>query len=151
MIAIDLATQTDIPALCCLLDLLFSQEAEFQPDRTAQQRGLAAIIGNPEVGHILIARQGSETVGMVNLLYTVSTALGGKVALLEDMVIAPQVRGQGVGKQLLGAALEHARRQACLRVTLLTDTDNHAAQAFYRSMGFTVSGMLPMRLMLALK
>lgn len=148
MIAIDLATSADIPRLISLLDLLFTQEAEFQPDRAAQQRGLTAIIGNPETGHILIARQGDEIVGMVNLLYTVSTALGGKVALLEDMVIAPQVRGQGVGKQLLGTALEHAHQQACLRITLLTDADNHTAQAFYQNMGFTASGMLPMRLML---
>ncbi|MEB4593181.1 GNAT family N-acetyltransferase [Candidatus Thiothrix sp. Deng01] len=148
---IGFATQADIPELCGLLDLLFTQEAEFQPDRDAQQRGLAAIVGNPAVGHILVARQDDETVGMVNLLYTVSTALGGKVAVLEDMVIAPQVRRQGVGKQLLAAAVGHARGQGCLRITLLTDTNNQAAQALYRRLGFAASGMLPMRLMLPLK
>ncbi|QLQ32332.1 MAG: GNAT family N-acetyltransferase [Candidatus Thiothrix singaporensis] len=148
MITMDFATQADIPALCGLLDLLFTQEAEFQPDRDAQQRGLAAIIGNPAVGHILVARQDHAVVGMANLLYTVSTALGGKVALLEDMVMAPQVRGQGMGQQLLGAAIRHAQEQGCLRITLLTDTGNHVAQAFYKSMGFAASGMLPMRLML---
>ncbi|WP_324697923.1 GNAT family N-acetyltransferase [Candidatus Thiothrix phosphatis] len=151
MMTIGFATQADIPELCGLLDLLFTQEAEFQPDRDAQQRGLAAIVGNPAVGHILVARQDDETVGMVNLLYTVSTALGGKVAVLEDMVIAPQVRRQGVGKQLLAAAVGHARGQGCLRITLLTDTNNQAAQALYRRLGFAASGMLPMRLMLPLK
>lgn len=142
------ATLADIPALCRLLDMLFTQEAEFQPDRAAQERGLTAIISQPHVGHILVARQGNEIVGMVNLLYTVSSALGGRVALLEDMVVAPQVRGQGVGNAVLSAAIDHARQQGCLRVTLLTDKDNHVAQAFYRKQGFVVSSMLPMRLML---
>lgn len=142
------ATLADIPALCRLLDRLFTQEAEFQPDRAAQERGLTAIINQPHVGHILVARQDDETVGMVNLLYTVSTALGGRVALLEDMVIASEVRGQGVGSTLLAAAIDHARQQGCLRITLLTDLDNHVAQAFYRKQGFNTSAMMPMRLML---
>lgn len=142
------ATLADIPALCHLLDRLFTQEAEFQPDRAAQERGLTAIISQAHVGHILVARQSDEIVGMVNLLYTVSTALGGRVALLEDMVVVPQARGQGVGSTLLAAAIDHARQQGCLRITLLTDTNNHVAQAFYRKQGFMASSMLPMRLML---
>jgi hypothetical protein len=65
------AILTDIPVLCGLLDILFSQELEFTPNHEAQSRGLARIINNPEIGHILVARQGSEVAGMVCLLYTV--------------------------------------------------------------------------------
>jgi hypothetical protein len=54
---ISLATASDIPALCELLSLLFSQEADFQPDEEAQRRGLAHILNNPDVGLILVARQ----------------------------------------------------------------------------------------------
>ncbi len=142
------ATLTDVPVLCHLLDMLFTQEAEFQPDRVTQERGLASIIRDPQVGHILVARQGGEIIGMVNLLYTVSTALGGRVALLEDMVVVPETRGQGVGTQLLKQAIAFAKANGCLRITLLTDADNHVAQAFYRKQGFVASSMLPMRLML---
>ena len=46
----------DIPSLCGLLDSLFSQESEFKPDADAQEKGLAEIIANPEVGAILIAK-----------------------------------------------------------------------------------------------
>ena len=145
---IALATLADIPSLCHLLDLLFTQEAEFKPDPAAQQRGLEAIIHNPEVGQILVAHHHVKVVGMVNLLYTVSTALGGRVALLEDMVVAPEMRGQGMGTQLLKAAIEQARQQGCLRITLLTDADNHTAQAFYQQQGFIGSPMMPMRLVL---
>ena len=82
---------------------------------------------------------------MVNLLFTVSTALGERVVLLEDMVVAPSVRGAGVGSALLTAAIDFARAQRCPRITLLTDRVNADAQRFYARHGFTASDMLPMR------
>jgi GNAT superfamily N-acetyltransferase len=145
---IELATVADISALATLLSLLFSQELEFQPDVEAQRLGLANIISNPEVGEILIIRTHGSIVGMINLLYTVSTALGGRVALLEDMVVLPQFRGAGVGSKLLQAAIAHARVSGCKRITLLTDGDNEAAHKFYSKHGFTASKMMPFRLKL---
>lgn len=145
MMQIDTATLADIPALCGLLSALFAQEAEFTPDIAAQARGLAMIVGDPRVGTVLVARRDGEVVGMVNLLFTVSTALGERVVLLEDMVVAPSVRGAGVGSALLTAAIDFARAQRCPRITLLTDRVNADAQRFYARHGFTASDMLPMR------
>ncbi|QAR32519.1 GNAT family N-acetyltransferase [Geovibrio thiophilus] len=142
------AEMKDIPTLSRLLSYLFEQEAEFSPDTEAQEKGLRLIIDDPRTGDILIMRESGHAVGMVNLLYTVSTALGGKVAVLEDMVVAPEKRGTGTGKKLLGAAVEHAKKQGCMRITLLTDTVNEKAQRFYERHGFTISPMLPMRLLL---
>ncbi|WP_268743575.1 GNAT family N-acetyltransferase [Methylomonas sp. MK1] len=145
-VEISLASPADIPALCHLLSELFSQEAEFQPDYVAQSRGLTRIIADPNIGHIFVARHDSQIVGMVNLLYTVSTALGERVAWLEDMVVLSDVRGQGVGSLLLEHAVEFARQNGCRRLSLLTDADNLHAQQFYRRQGFRVSEMVPMRL-----
>lgn len=142
------AAATDVPALSDLLTALFSQEAEFTPDQAAQRRGVSHIIANPDSGTILLARQGDQVIGMVNLLFTISTALGEPVALLEDMVVAPAGRGSGVGTQLLSAAIAAARARGCKRITLLTDRANEAAQRIYARQGFVASGMLPMRLML---
>ncbi|MGR8930055.1 MAG: GNAT family N-acetyltransferase [Gammaproteobacteria bacterium] len=143
---IDIATTADIPALCELLTELFEQEAEFRPDVSTQAAGLSRIIADSTVGHIFLARQNSRVVGMVSLLYSVSTALGGRVALLEDMVVAANHRGVGIGSQLIEHALAFARRHSCRRVTLLTDADNLSAQRFYRRHGFDTSAMVPMRL-----
>jgi GNAT superfamily N-acetyltransferase len=146
MTRIDEATPADIPALCELLKLLFAQEAEFRPDGEKQAQGLGRIIAAPEAGRILVLREQGGIVGMVNLLFTISTALGGRVALLEDMVLRPEHRGKGLGTTLLQAALAFARQSGCLRVTLLTDGDNEAARRFYQRQGFNVSGMTAMRL-----
>ncbi len=145
---IEKATVTDIASLCELLDVLFQQEIEFQPNRNAQQIGLLTILSNPASGIILVARKDEKIVGMVNLLFTVSTALGGRVALLEDMVVLPTERGAGIGSCLLNAAISTARENACQRITLLTDSDNATAQQFYQKHGFTASQMLPFRLVL---
>lgn len=145
---ITIAQASDIPELCELLKLLFSQEAEFVPDAEAQTRGLARIINHPEIGVIIVARQQGKIAGMVNLLYTVSTALGERVGLLEDMVVCPEERGSGLGSLLLEQAVEHARLNACKRITLLTDRDNVSAQRFYQKHGFCLSPMIPLRLAL---
>jgi GNAT superfamily N-acetyltransferase len=143
---IEQANPADIPALCELLSVLFAQEAEFSPDPVAQAKGLARIINNAEVGSVQVARQGGAVVGMVTLLFTVSTALGERVALLEDMVVSSKARGVGVGSKLLSQAIAFAKAEGCKRVTLLTDRSNESAQRFYGKQGFVLSGMVPMRL-----
>lgn len=143
---VEVATVDDIPALTWMLTLLFAQEADFCPDVSRQAAGLERIISDPRVGHILVLRRGGRAVAMVNLLYTVSTALGDRVAILEDMVVHPDYRGRGAGSRLLRGAIEFARGEGCRRITLLTDQDNAAAIRFYKRLGFTTSAMVPLRL-----
>jgi len=144
------ATPEDVPQLCGLLALLFAQEAEFAPDAERQAAGLRAILSDSNAGAILVAREGGEIVGMVNLLFTVSTFLGSRVALLEDMIVLPDQRGKGMGTALLHAAIARAKAEGCARITLLTDGANAEAKAFYRRAGFGESSMTPMRLLLPL-
>lgn len=145
---VEIATVEDIPCLNKLLTHLFTQEKDFYPDATRQIEGLERIISEPRVGHILVMRKEGEIVAMVNLLYTVSTALGGPVAILEDMIVHPDQRGKGAGSLLVQTAIEFARGGGCRRITLLTDHDNSGAIRFYRRHGFRQSSMVPMRLVM---
>lgn len=148
MAAIRLAADKDIPCLIALLSELFAIEAEFQPDEAAEARGLAMILAAPTSGRILMAEDEGRAVAMVNLIYIVSTALGARVALLEDMIVTREARGQGLGRALIEAAIAQARSDGCRRITLLTDGTNTAAHAFYERAGFTRSAMVPYRLAL---
>jgi GNAT superfamily N-acetyltransferase len=140
------ATPDDIPQLSELLTVLFTQESDFQPDAEKQFAGLRQIINNPDVGDILVMRCGSGIVGMVNILYTISTACGRKVAIVEDMVVRPENRNRGIGSMLLSAAIERAHAAGCSRITLLTDRANASAIRFYQRKGFVQSQMIPLRL-----
>jgi ribosomal protein S18 acetylase RimI-like enzyme len=142
------ATIAELSQLAELLGILFEQEAEFTPDRAKQERALAAILQDPKQGRIFVAREGQRVVAMASLLYTISTAEGGKAAMFEDLVVHPEYRRRGIGASLLGFVIEKAKEQAVLRITLLTDMQNERAQALYRKLGFTGSPMRPMRLKL---
>ena len=145
MPAVTKATLHDLPQLCELLTILFTQEADFTPDVAKQSAGLRLIIEHPEVGSILVLRDGAAVVGMVNVLYTISTACGGRVAVVEDMVVRPENRNGGGGSLLLREAIKLARAEGCLRITLLTDRTNASAIRFYQRHGFVRSEMIPLR------
>jgi GNAT superfamily N-acetyltransferase len=148
-IEISPATPTDLPALVELLGILFAQEREFVPDPVRQRRGLERILANSSIGTLFAARDIAiatfPVVGMANLLYSESTFLGGPVAWLEDVVVHPARRGQGIGTAMLEHIKSFARTRGLLRVTLLTDFDNTAAIRRYEDAGFTRSTMVPMR------
>lgn len=148
-ISVRRAAAADIPRLCELLALLFTQEAEFSPDAGRQSRALGCILDDPATGMIVCATAADDQIiGMVSLLFTISTAEGGRAAWLEDMVVDPSWRGRGVGERLLEEAVSRGRAAGCTRLTLLTDETNDGARRFYTRAGFVESPMLPMRLRL---
>jgi ribosomal protein S18 acetylase RimI-like enzyme len=147
-VRIQQATEAEAAQLCKLLSLLFAQETDFKPDTRRQSRGLRLILNQPEVGIIYCATKGKSVIGMVSVLFTVSTAEGGRAAWLEDMVVHPDWRGKSIGAQLLHEAINRVRAAGCTRITLLTDSTNDAAIHFYEKAGFVRSGMIPLRLRL---
>jgi ribosomal protein S18 acetylase RimI-like enzyme len=145
---IEQATLEDLPQLTDLLFDLFSQEADFVPNRAKQMRGLRLILEQPNRGRIFVLRQNGTLLGMINLLFTISTAEGGFVIVLEDVVVHREYRGQGIGDKLLTHAIAYAKKKDFLRITLLTDRLNDQGQRFFRAHGFFESKMIPMRLIL---
>ncbi|MGH8689567.1 MAG: GNAT family N-acetyltransferase [Burkholderiales bacterium] len=147
-LSFETAAQKDLPRLVELLGILFESESEFSADAEKQRAALQAILADPAKGRIFVAREGREVIAMASLLYTISTAEGGKAALFEDLVTAPEHRKRGIGASLLKHVIAQARAEGVLRITLLTDMQNERAQALYRRLGFVGSPMKPMRLRL---
>ena len=139
------ATLEDIPVLCELLWELFSQEVEFTPSKEIQEKALKKIIEDKNIGDIFVAVKENKVVAMVNVLYTISTALGEKVAILEDMVVFKEFKNQKIGSSLIKFTLDYLKRNSFKRVTLLTDSDNFNAHNFYKKHEFTKSSMIVFR------
>ena len=147
-VVIEPATEADLDELSQLLGELFAQESDFRPDKDKQLRGLRLIFEQPSRGRVFVLRCDGAIVGMINLLFTISTAEGGFVMLLEDLVIHKRYQGHGYGARLLHHAIDFATKKNFLRITLLTDRPENLAQEFFRRHGFVESSMIPMRLWL---
>lgn len=147
-VVIEPATEADLDELSDLLGELFEQESDFRPNKDKQLRGLRLIFEQPNRGRVFVLRRDGAIVGMINLLFTISTAEGGFVILLEDLVIHKEYQGKGYGSKLLNHAIEFARQKNFLRITLLTDRPENIAQEFFRRHEFHESSMIPMRLLL---
>lgn len=142
---IEPATIEDLPQMVDLLTALFSEEADFAPNPSKQEQGLRLILEQPNRGRIFVLRTDHQILGMINLLFTISTAEGGFVILLEDLVIHPQHRRHGYGGKLLEHAIAYAKKKDFKRITLLTDKISAESQEFFQEHGFKFSNMIPMR------
>lgn len=145
---IEQATLEDLPQLTDLLEELFTQESDFTPDRSKQTRGLRLILEQPSRGRIFVLRKNGTILAMINLLFTISTAEGGFVIMLEDVIVHRDFRHQGFGARLLDHCIEYAQKKDFLRITLLTDRINEEGQVFFKKHGFVESKMIPLRLIL---
>jgi len=142
---VEAATIEDLPALTELVMELFAFSGDFSPDRAVQEKGLQLILEQPNRGRIFVLRNHYRIIGMVNLLFTISTARGGFVVLMEDVVVHPDHRGQGFGTMLVEHVVEFARQKNFKRITLLTDKISAESQKFFLKHGFEYSNMIPMR------
>jgi GNAT superfamily N-acetyltransferase len=142
---ITFATDNDLLQLARLLGELFTLESDFQPDAAKQMRGLRTILHDPEIGRLFVLRVDGQVAGMASALFTISTAEGWRVMVLEDVIVSRDYRGKGYGRQLVEHVLAWAKGQSLTRVTLLADRDNQAALDFYRKLGFETSHMTVLR------
>lgn len=142
---IETATIEDLSAVTDLVMELMELQEDFTPNRDAQERGIQLVLEQPSRGRIFVLRNDERIIGMVNLLFTISTAEGGFVILMEDLVVHPEHRGQGYGTLLVNHVVEFAEKKSFRRITLLTDKLSSQSQGFFKKQGFEFSHLIPMR------
>lgn len=144
---IETATIEDLEEITDLVMELMEMQGDFTPVYDNQMHGLRLILEAPNRGRIFVLRNDHNIIGVVNLLFTISTAVGGMVILLEDFNIHPDHRGQGYGTMMLSHVRKFAKDKKFIRITLLTDKISAASQNFFEAQGFHHSSMIPMRMM----
>ncbi|WP_458243347.1 N-acetyltransferase family protein [Streptomyces sp. MAI_2237] len=91
----------------------------------------------------LVAELDGTVVGYVRLGYPTPLACNAHVRQIQGLVVAEEARGGGVGRALLRAVREEARRQGARRLTLRVLGHNAPARKLYEAEGFVVEGVLP--------
>ena len=64
------------------------------------------------------------------------------VAYVEGWYVAPEARGRGVGRALIEAAEDWARRQGCTELASDTQLDNAVSAAAHEALGFSEVGQI---------
>ena len=76
--------------------------------------------------------------GVAQLRYRYGLWRAGTDCHLEDLFVAEEARGAGLGLALVQAAIARARERGCRRIELDVNEANSAGLAVYRSAGFAV-------------
>lgn len=139
---IRMANHTDIPHLLKLLELLFAIESDFTIDEQKQRHGLNMMLDDDAKSCIMVAQTRQMVVGMCTAQILVSTAEGGVVALIEDLVVSEECRGKGIGKGLLASIENWAIARGARRLQLLADRNNIAALEFYKKMNWSCTQLI---------
>ena len=130
----------DVPTIVALLaDDPMGEGRENPGDLAVYQRAFAAVDADP--AHLLVvAEHGGAVVGTLQLTFIPGLSRGGSLrAQVEAVRVARSHRGEGLGRSLLGWAIEEARRRGCSLVQLTTDQQRAEAQRFYEGLGFVSS------------
>jgi ribosomal-protein-alanine N-acetyltransferase len=116
---------TDIPQLAAL-------EAELFPDDAwAEATWWAELAARPRRAYVV-----EEEAGQV--LGYAGVDLGGEVADVMTMAVAPAARGRGLGRRLLDELVTRAREDRAAHLMLEVRADNDVARNLYDSNGFEV-------------
>ena len=110
---------------------------EVGPTDDALRELSRALIADPERdGLQLIARgPGGEPLGFATMFWTWSTTRGERIAIMNDLFVAPRARGGRVGEALIAACAERCRARGVRSLTWQTALDNTRAQALYDRIG----------------
>jgi ribosomal protein S18 acetylase RimI-like enzyme len=144
MITIRNAESSDVAQLAELLEELFAIEADFVFDRDKQVSGLKQLLDSGK-DRVFVAESDKRIVGMCSLQTLISTAEGGPVGLLEDLIVTAEFRRQGIGEKLLAAAVDQAERQGLKRLQLLADKNNLPALKFYEKQDWRQTQLICLR------
>lgn len=143
---IRLARGDDLEALGRLGALLMRTHYAFDPRRflapgAEPESGYAWFLETqlrePDVA-IFVAEQDGRVVGYIYAgLEPLSwKELRGPAGFIHDIVVEDQARGSGVGRELIGAAMQWLRQRGAPRVMLWTAAQNERAQRLFDAAGF---------------
>jgi len=138
-IAVREATAEDLPAILAIYrDAGLDIDAAFSVEEAAAH--LAAFRAYPNY-RVFVALHNQELAGTYALLVMDNLAKRGRrSAVVEDVAVAPDHQGSGVGRAMMLHAMAQCREAGCYKLTLSSNLRRTGAHRFYRALGFERHG-----------
>ena len=118
------AQESDLDAIMSLETAIFVNDAW---SRSAMRSELVA-----EYSYYLVAEQSGRVIGYAGL----RAPFGVSDADIQTIAVAADVRGRGLGRELMNRMITQARARGARKVFLEVRADNPRAHGLYRSLGF---------------
>lgn len=134
-------TVSIIPVTIANLEMVLPLIADYQtfyhatPDIERNRAHFGALATTPAIGAQWMATTHTgKVIGFVTAYRTLSSVSAAKRCLLNDLYVAPDQRGTGVGRQLILHCTNWALSEGYPGVYWQTDHDNYTAQKLYDSL-----------------
>ncbi len=138
------AKPSDITPMAGLLAELFSIETDFPIDEEKQIQALSLLVPDA-MCDVIVAKDDDRLIGMATMQPIISTAEGGYVGIIEDVIVSETYRNRRIGTQLIAYLEASAAKKGFKAVKLLADKNNTPALHFYKTTGFAQTHMMMLR------
>jgi GNAT superfamily N-acetyltransferase len=141
-VAFRVATEADLDAIVALLadDAIARSRSGHVATTTPEVRvAFTRILADPD-DEILVGERDGQIVATLQLTVLSGLSRGGmRRALVEAVRVCADLRGQGIGEQLMQVAMHRARARGCAIMQLTSDQRRTTAHRFYARLGFEAS------------
>ncbi|GHC96318.1 hypothetical protein GCM10007079_48830 [Nocardiopsis terrae] len=136
------AIRSDLGAILRLLrdlgDTTHTQSAHVRMS-SAAVRAWTRMENDPD-RTVLVAERRGQIIGTLDLLVVANLTHDAQPwAVVDNLVVDPETRLQGIGRALMEDALDRATRAGCYKVELLSYEVHQGTHRFYASLGFDES------------
>ena len=131
------ALPADIPQLLDLVRRYWEFEAIWGFEALRVELTLTQLLAEPQRGAAWVADDQGKLCGYLIAVLVLSLEHGGLMAEVDELFVLPEVRGRGLGAQLLAAAEAALAARGCVRLQLQLGVENEAARAFYARRGYS--------------
>jgi predicted N-acetyltransferase YhbS len=133
-VRVRLATRDDIPTIVAIVNRAFQVESFFlMHDRTDVENVTEMF----QKGAYLLAESAGRILGAVYFENR------GERAYFGMLSVEPETKGQGLGRLLIDAVEEHARKQGCVAMDITVVNLRTELPPFYRRFGYEITGEMP--------
>ncbi|HEU4735884.1 MAG TPA: GNAT family N-acetyltransferase [Solirubrobacterales bacterium] len=121
-----------------LLPLIAAYQRFYEVEEIDEERNrafFARFIAPSDDGMLLGAWRGEQLAGYACLYWSFSSTAAAETVLMNDLFVDPAARGQGIGRALIEASADIARKRGAHHLEWMTAPGNETAQRLYDATG----------------
>lgn len=132
-ITFEAVTSNSVTVLLEMLSALYLEDGERPMPPGFSRRAAESLIAQPLFGGVWFVVLNGERVGYLVVTFSFSFEYGGRDGLVDELWIAPNQRGRGIGSHALAFAEEYCRQQGVVAIHLEAYGENDAMRLYTRA------------------